>query len=91
LFGNVNAGQGIRGAGPARDHTDPWLSGQFAVCISHHGSTAFLTTNSHFDIDVNECVKYRQKAFARDTKHVLHTVADQLADKNLTASAGIFG
>jgi hypothetical protein len=61
------------------------------VCVSHHGSATFLPTNSHFDIDINERVQHCQEAFAWHAKHVLHTVADQLADKNLTASAGIFG
>jgi hypothetical protein len=58
-----------------------------ALSGRHHGCSTFLATYRHFDTDIDQGIKYRQKAFTRHTKDVFNAVTNQLTDKKLTTGA----
>ena len=91
LFGDVDTGQGIRGTRPACDHANTGCAREFAIGVSHHGGTAFLTAHGDLDADIHQGVEYGEKAFARYAKNVLDAMADELTDENLTTGARLAG
>jgi hypothetical protein len=89
LAGNVYAGRGIGGAGPAGDETDAGTAGRFAYGLGHHRRPALLPTYGDGDVAVVKRIDDGEIAFARHAEHVLDAVNAQLIDQNLGGRTAI--
>jgi hypothetical protein len=89
LPGDVHAGRGVGGAGPARHHCDAGPARELAVGFRHHRRTAFLAADDVADGCVVERVEQAEIALARDAERHVDALDLQLIGQDLAAGTKI--
>ena len=88
LIGDMDAGRGVGGAGPARDEADAGLAGQLAGGLGHHAGAALGPADRDLQLGVVQRVEHGEIALARHAEGVGRRREDQeLVDEDLPAGA----